>query len=285
MTSSFHQIRAFAHVVREGTLAGAARKLGISQSAVTQHLARLEQRIGTRLLVRGRGGGQLTATGRAFLPLSEELTRLDERIEAQIALFASAGAGHLKIIANAPRPALPLIEEFNHLFPEVEVEFTLYDWTTAMTMCRRGDVDIAVITAPTESSDLYVSELERARFVLICQKGHRFARRRMISLRDLAEEVLLLPEYGSLTERVVGRAFAELGQKRTRVVRTTTFPVMKEAILQGVGVGIFLEGSGQAERLISEVPIKELPEAFRTCLVVPKPKLEFELIRRFTQLR
>lgn len=285
MSSSFHQIRAFAHVVREGTLAGAARKLGISQSAVTQHLAHLEERIGTRLLVRGREGGQLTATGRAFLPLSEELTRIDEKIEAQIALYSNAGAGHLKIIANAPKPALPLIEEFNRSFPSVEVEFTLYDWTTAMTMCRNGDVDIAVITAPTEDENLYIRELERARFVLICQQAHPFAQRPMVSLMDLGKEVLLLPEHGSLTERVVGRAFADLGLKPTRVVRTTTFPVMKEAILQGVGVGIFLEGSGSSEQKVSEVPIKEMRQIFRTCMVVPKPKMEFDLIRRFTQLR
>lgn len=284
MSSSFHQIRAFAHIVREGTLAAAARKLGISQSAVTQHLSRLEERVGARLLVRGRNGGQLTATGKALLPLSEELTRLDEKIEAQISLFAGAGAGHLKIIANAPKPALALIEEFNQLFPNVEVEFTLYDWTTAMTLCREGVADIGVITAPIESDDLYVTELERAKFVLVCPSDHPFATRHMISLRDLGDEVLLLPEHGSLTERVVGRAFSNLQIRRTRVVRTTTFPVMKEAVLQGVGVGIFLEGSGSREQLISEVPIKELPDEFRTCIVVPKPKMEFDLIRRFAQL-
>jgi len=278
-------MRALAHVAREGTLAAAARKLGISQSAVTQHLSGLEKRIGTRLLVRGRDGSELTATGRAFITLSEELTQLDEKIEAQIALYARAGAGHLTVIANAPQPALKLIEEFNELFPDVEVEFTLYDWTTAMRLCRSGEVDVAIVTAPAVSGDLYVSELERAHFVLICPRAHSLAKRRSVSLRDVQNEVLLLPERGSLTERVVGRAFLDHSIKRSRVVRTTTFPVMKEAILQGVGVGIFLEGSGIKEDRLVEVPIAELPEVFRTCLVVPKSKMEFELVRQFANLR
>lgn len=285
MSSSFHQIRAFAHIAREGTLAAAARKLGVSQSAITQHLSRLENRVGTRLLVRGRDGSELTPTGRAFITLSEELAQLDEKIEAQIALYARAGAGHLKVIANAPQPALRLIEEFNQVFPQVEVEFTLYDWTTAMTLCRNGDIDIAFITAPVESDDLHVVELERARFVMMCPSAHRFATRKMISVKELQSEVLLLPEHGSLTERVVGNAFSDLKIKRSRIVRTTTFPVMKEAILQGVGVGIFLEGSGSHEERIAEIPILELPDAFRTCLVIPKPKLGFELVRQFSSLR
>lgn len=285
MSSSFHQMRAFAHVAREGTLAAAARKLGVSQSAVTQHLAGLEKRIGARLLVRGRDGCVLTATGRVFVSLSEELTQLDAKIEAQIGLYARAGAGHLKVIANAPQPALTLIEEFNGMFPEVEVEFTLFDWTTAMELCRTGEIDIAIVTAPTESDDLYVAELERARFVLLCPRTHRLAKRKSVSLNELDQEVLLLPERGSLTERVVGRAFSELKIGRSRIVRTTTFPVMREAIIQGVGVGIFLEGSGSTEDRITEVPIKQLPDAFRTCLVVPKPKMDFELVRQFANLR
>ena len=44
-----HQFKAFAHVVREGSISSAARKLGVSQSAVTQHVSKLESAVGARL--------------------------------------------------------------------------------------------------------------------------------------------------------------------------------------------------------------------------------------------
>ena len=69
-----------------------------------------------------------------------------------------------------------------------------------------------------------------------------------------------------------------------RTIRTTTFPVMKEAILQGVGVGIFLEGSATMNEALACIPIQELPDAYQSCVVVPKDKHDLRLVQSFLSL-
>jgi len=56
---------------------------------------------------------------------------------------------------------------------------------------------------------------------------------------------------------------------------------MKEAILQGIGIGIFLEHSSIDDDALAEVPIAELDRQFTTCLVVPKHKLGLRVTKSF----
>src|SRR5215471_11329598 len=63
-----HQLEALVEVVRRGSVTGAAQALYVTQPALTARLNALERDVGTRLLVRRRGGVRLTEAGRAFLP-------------------------------------------------------------------------------------------------------------------------------------------------------------------------------------------------------------------------
>ena len=63
MRANHHQFVAFAYVVREGSFSAAATRLGVTQSAVTQQVAKLKKQVGTQLLLRGREGIARTRTG------------------------------------------------------------------------------------------------------------------------------------------------------------------------------------------------------------------------------
>ncbi len=66
----------FCSVAREGTLSGAAAKLGISQPSLGRHLSALECDLGSRLLERGPQGVRLTEAGQAALPVAEQIRAL-----------------------------------------------------------------------------------------------------------------------------------------------------------------------------------------------------------------
>ena len=66
-----------------------------------------------------------------------------------------------------------------------------------------------------------------------------------------------------------------------RTIKTTTFPVMKEAILHGVGAGIFLDNSTTQEHTLVSIPIKEMSKSYETFIVVPKDKYNLRLIKSF----
>ncbi|MEM8624975.1 MAG: LysR family transcriptional regulator [Pseudomonadota bacterium] len=284
MRAHHHQFRVFAHVVREGSLSAAANRLGISQSAATQHIAKLEASIGSRLFLRAKSGITLTRAGREFFDLADRYVALSTQIEEKLQGYADLTVGELTLIANAPQPALSLIAAYAAAYPDIRIDFTLYDWTRAMELLRSGQVDIGVVTEPAVNRDWHSHPLVQTRYVLYVRADHRLACETVVSLRELAEEVVLLPERGSFTQRTVASALAQNGITLGRTFRTTTFPVMKEALLQGIGVGIFLANSAVDEHRLIELPIVEMPEHHETCLVVPRHKTDLRLIRSFAEI-
>lgn len=281
MRPNHHQFVAFAYVVREGSFSAAASRLGVTQSTITQHVAKLEQTIGAQLLIRARDGVTLTRTGREFFDLADRLVALDTEILERLQGFASMKEGHLKVIANAPQPGLRIIKDFTNRFPDVRIDFGLHDWTTATAMIRNRLADVGLITDAPEQEDWVRYKLETTRYVAYLPADSPLASRKSLSLKDLVNETIILPEQGSLTERVVSAKLREIGLKLPRQIRTTTFPVMCEAVLQGIGVALFLRRSSLIGDGIVERPLDDFREVHHTWLVATKDRARLRLLEEF----
>ncbi|MEQ9260416.1 MAG: LysR family transcriptional regulator [Roseovarius sp.] len=282
MRPNHHQFVAFAYVVREGSFSAAAARLGVTQSTITQHVAKLEQKVGAQLLIRGRDGVEVTATGQDFYDLADRLVALDSTIEERLQGFASMRAGRIKVIANAPQPALEVIGRFTGRFPELSVDFALHDWTTANTMIRNRLADVGIVTDPPRRDDWNMHKIQTTGYVAYCPEGWEISTRARLSMRDLLAHTVILPEEGSLTRRVVNAKLRELGLSIQREVSMRSFPLMCEAVLQGIGVAIFLRGSSQISKGLVEVPLEEFETTHETWLVVPKDRAKLRLISEFT---
>ncbi|ARE39844.1 Transcriptional regulator, LysR family [Rhodovulum sp. P5] len=284
MRAHLAQMTTFAQIVRLGSVTAAAEKLGVTQSAVSQTMQKLETAVGAKLYFRSRDGIQLTATGQQIFELADRQADLEQLIAERIAGFARLDAGHLSVIANAPLPALRLIAGFGRSSPGVEIDFALFDWTTAIDKLRNRQVDIAVITDAPARSDWMKFPVATSHYVAYMQPSHRLAGRDVVTLSDLCEKTLLLPERGSLTQRVVSRALDTAGLAPRRVMKTMTFPLMKEAILQGIGVGVFLSDSTAETADLCTCRIAEIAQPFVTDLVVPKDKLDLHAVKSFVNV-
>ncbi|WP_254683649.1 LysR family transcriptional regulator substrate-binding protein [Phaeobacter inhibens] len=108
-----------------------------------------------------------------------------------------------------------------------------------------------------------------------------FAKRDILSFKDLQAETVILPETGSLTERVVREAQLKSGVRLQRTITMSTFPLMCEAVLQGAGIAIFLSESGLISRGLAEVPIAELTQQHETAVVAPKDRAKLRLVKAF----
>ncbi|MEL6226630.1 MAG: LysR family transcriptional regulator substrate-binding protein, partial [Pseudomonadota bacterium] len=105
-----------------------------------------------------------------------------------------------------------------------------------------------------------------------------------VTLTELASERLILPEDGSFTQRVFMAKAAEIGCQFNRIVKTTTFPVVKEAVLHGVGVGLLLVDSLFASSNIVTIEIDEMPERYRNFLVTPEEKKDLRIVRSLLEV-
>lgn len=128
--SQLRGIETFVKTVQGGSIAAAARQLGITAAAASQNLARLEKELGTRLLSRTTRTQALTAAGETyFARVSTLLSGLAEAHD-ELSSLQSAVRGRLKIacsVAFGRHVVAPLMADFMHRFPEVQVEMTLAD--------------------------------------------------------------------------------------------------------------------------------------------------------------
>lgn len=125
-------MQVFARVAAVGSLSGAARALGMSQTMATKHVGALEQKLGVKLLHRTTRKVTLTEAGRRYLESVERI--LAELAEAEAAAAAERieVTGILRV--NAPvsfgvRELAPLMAEFSRMHPALTVDMGLNDRT------------------------------------------------------------------------------------------------------------------------------------------------------------
>lgn len=122
------QIESLLLVEKHGSLAGAARELGISSAAVSKQITKLEEDLGIQLLVRTTRKLVFTDIGKAYL---EQAQRIMEEINASNALVSQMKAvpyGQLKVFCTphfAERFVVPHLPRFLELYPEIELQLEI----------------------------------------------------------------------------------------------------------------------------------------------------------------
>ncbi|KGD85899.1 MULTISPECIES: LysR family transcriptional regulator [Rhizobium/Agrobacterium group] len=150
------------------SFSAAGRKLKLSPSAVSKLVTRLENRLGTRLVVRSTRLLQLTPEGETYLARAQ-------RILAEIADTEEVVSGGGRMLPRGPlsinasvgfgeRYILPLAGEFQRLFPDVQLDITLTDDIVDLI---RERVDIAIRHGQLRDSSLMARKLGESRQVVM----------------------------------------------------------------------------------------------------------------------
>ncbi|KAF1017542.1 MAG: HTH-type transcriptional regulator DmlR [Stenotrophomonas maltophilia] len=158
-------------VIETGGFSAAARALDLSPSAVSKLVARLEQRLGTRLLQRSTRQLQLTPEGCAFYELGlRVLADLDEAERCASAQVTPQG--RLRVNANVPFGChflLPLLPAFLAQHPQVRVDLSLNDEVIDLLEQR---TDVAVRAGPLKSSSLVARRLGATRMMIVAAPAY-----------------------------------------------------------------------------------------------------------------
>ncbi|QYY28762.1 LysR family transcriptional regulator [Cupriavidus pinatubonensis] len=142
------ELRTFIAVARHGTFAGAGARIGLTQSAVSAQIQRLEEEVGFPLFDRTGRSARLNAAGRDTLALAEELVALYERIGHQ-GPDAQGGMVRIGAIASAQVTFLPdAIASFRAELPACRVRMVPGVSLSLLGQVDAGDIDIAVLIRP-----------------------------------------------------------------------------------------------------------------------------------------
>jgi len=144
------EIRCFVTVAEELGFSRAGRRLGMSQPAVSQAVARLERALGVRLFDRTSRDVRLTDTGAALLPLAESLLAEAARFAEEAARRASATSrpirlGYCPLVGTL---AARVARQVRARSPRLDVELRPAGWAAATDDLSRGAVTAALMSAP-----------------------------------------------------------------------------------------------------------------------------------------
>lgn len=161
----------FTVAVAEGSFSAAGRCLGLTPSAVSRTIDRIEARLGVRLLLRSTRALALTAEGEAYLRAARRI--LADLGDAEQAI-ADQGAprGRLRVSAAQAHGRLtvvPLLGEFVRLYPHILVDISLAD---RLVDIAAGQADVAIRFGPLADSLLTARKLGESRRVIIASPAY-----------------------------------------------------------------------------------------------------------------
>jgi DNA-binding transcriptional LysR family regulator len=161
----------FAAVVEQGSFSAAARLLGLSPSAVSRTIDRIEVRLGVRLLLRSTRALSITAEGQAYLQAARRILADLDDAEQQIA-DQGAPRGRLRVSAALSHGRLcvvPLLGEFAALYPHILVDIALTD---TLVDIAAGQADVAIRFGPLADSALTARKLGETRRVIVASPDY-----------------------------------------------------------------------------------------------------------------
>jgi len=142
-----HSIRIVRAIAETGTITGAARELGFSQPAISQHLQRTEARLGIPLVIRAGRGIRLTEAGQLLARHAVAISSAMDAAAGDLAELAGMRTGTARIAAfpTASSTIIPrLLRTMAQKHPGIGVTYVEAEPPEALTMLRDGTIDLAI---------------------------------------------------------------------------------------------------------------------------------------------
>jgi len=228
MTIELRDIEYFVAVAQRGNVGRAAESLGLSQPALSKSLRRLESSLRTKLVKKVPKGIELTAVGTVFLAHVGRLKLSLDDVSREVADLTQGRAGHLRVGANHFAVDYLLPEAGRRLMqnaPKLTWAVTLAQNDALVPALRQGTYDLIIAGVPEyPQRDLVQQHLLDNEFVVVVSAGHSLARKRNVSIVDLAGYPWALSGPETLAPQHVERAFAGHGLPPPAPVVCTNAP-------------------------------------------------------------
>jgi len=235
---TIRQLRALAAVHSDRSVTAAAKRLHLTQPAVTLQIRNLQALAGLPLIQRTGDGMLLTDAGRQVLALSERIEAAIADCETSLETIAGKTAGRISIGAvSTAKYFVPfMISGFSRLHPNIEVTLSIGNRQEIGTALRGYDLDFAIMGRPPADIDMDVRLIGDHPHVIIAPTGHRLARKSRIALSDLGSETFLMREPGSGTRGLMEQLF-EAAQVRPKLgMAMSSNETIKQAVIAGLGI-------------------------------------------------
>jgi len=209
-------LRAFISVVETGSFSLAAKKLYVTQPAISKRIASLENHLNHTLFDR-----MARDTERSIRELSGEIHG-----SLKVATSHHIGLHHLP----------PILREFASLHRNVNLQFEFLDSEQAHEKIIRGDCELAIVTiSPKLEHPLKAEVIWQDPLAFVCGKNHDLAGSPQTTLQALSQSPAILPDLNTFTGKMIKRCFDQAELPLTLNMATNYLETIK--MMASVGLG------------------------------------------------
>lgn len=228
----WNDLRYFLAAVRAGTLAGAARALGVKHSTVGRRLSALERALGAPLVIRGEQGVQLTAMGKGLVQQAETIESSIAQLQNQAA--SQTAQVRVAVPTGLVKPFTPHLAELRRKHPDISIEFLSSSLPADL---HKGEAELAVRVGlgPVDDEGLMTRKIGEFAWSLYASPSYLARHAPLADPRDLSGQDVL-GFHARLAALPGGRWIAEHGAGASIVMINREIVEMVAAAVTGTGL-------------------------------------------------
>ena len=290
MDFDLRQLKAFVSVIDNGGFSAASKTLHLSQAAVSERVANLENAIGMRLLDRSPREIRTTSVGERFYTLARQLLEHKQSVSLEMAELAGVVRGTLNIGAsNIPGEyILPsLLPPFCTEYQQIELNVCIHDSDEIIELVHNGKVEVGVVGARPAEKYFSVEPLWADRLLLVVPANHRLAGRKSVAVDEIIQDAFIMRERGSGTRKLLEAVLALRDVELPPVTATLgSTTAVKEAVIGGLGVTVTSERAVRKEvaaGILAAVELQGLKFERNFMLITDRNRTQSPLCKRFIE--
>jgi DNA-binding transcriptional LysR family regulator len=241
MQLSIRALRYFVATAETGSVTRAARQLGVSQPSISAAIAQIEDDFRVQLFIRHHAKGlSLTSAGERVLVEARGLLAHAREFQASAGALGEGLRGEIAVgcfITLAPFAMPGLLQGFEKLHPEIAVRCEEWNQEEILAGLRSGRIEMALTYAYATSGEFATDVMAELPPRAILPVDHPLAAKRAVSLRDLAEEPMVLLDLPHSREYFLS-LFRAYNLEPRIVYRTRSYDMVRGLVGRHRGYGI-----------------------------------------------
>ncbi len=290
---NLNQLQIFCTVAEEKSLTRAARKLHLSQPAVSGQVKMMESVYNLCFFERTNQGVELTAAGELAYRYAKRLLHIHDDMKQSLEAMSRSQPCHLTVGASTVVGGYPLpcsIYVFKEHHPQANIKLDVANSATILEKVRTASFDLAIIEGPVNDGDIVVKPCADDEMALVVPYVEPWIDADEITLDELKGLPLIIRELGSGTRTVLEEALAGHGLSLNDlniVTEMGSLDSIKSTVEAGHGVAILPLITVRKElyiKMLRALPIRGLELALSYKVIYHRKQILSEIAKAFIRL-
>jgi DNA-binding transcriptional LysR family regulator len=241
---NINQLRAFYTVIKTGSFANAAEELCVTEPAVFIQVRSLERYLGFTLLDKLGKEIRPTAAGRILYEYGEKIFTLVDEAAKAVQELQDLKRGHLRVgvTQSMAQYFMPtFISNFQDQYPHISLYIAASSSRILVERVLKHHYELAIVARVPYPEKINFIPYTRDEILMIVSPNHPLAKRKKVSLEELAKEPVILTDAKSAIKLSIWKAFESRGLHPAAIIEAGDIDFIKQLVEKGKGYS-FLAG-------------------------------------------